>query len=250
MLVIASVEVFLNKELDKLRKKIDLIDNKILDSILERAEIVKSISSIKATKGVDILKPGREIDLLENLYKKANSHLDGKSILYIWREIISNITNSVQSSFEIVIADKQDSELSKEVRNYYGSKTQKFYGYDSSEAIKKITDSKNFIAVIPIEGEWWLKSIPENIYIFGCLPVFENDCFGFLLGQVKPERAKNNKCILICNDESKDLIAQKYNFTIISNLQNKFMISVDEYYEDIDIKDVSILGSFGYIKTG
>ena len=103
----------------------------------------------------------------ENLYKKANSHLDGKSILYIWREIISNITNSVQSSFEIVIADKQDSELSKEVRNYYGSKTQKFYGYDSSEAIKKITDSKNFIAVIPIEGEWWLKSIPENIYIFG-----------------------------------------------------------------------------------
>ena len=44
MLVIASVEVFLNKELDKLRKKIDLIDNKILDSILERAEIVKSIS--------------------------------------------------------------------------------------------------------------------------------------------------------------------------------------------------------------
>ena len=51
-------------------------------------------------------------------------------------------------------------------------------------------------------------------------------------------------------EESKDLIAQKYNFTIISNLQNKFMISVDEYYEDIDIKDVSILGSFGYIKTG
>ena len=43
---------------------------------------------------------------------------------------------------------------------------------------------------------------------------------------------------------------QKYNFTIISNLQNKFMISIDEYYEDIDIKDVSILGSFGYIKTG
>ncbi len=71
-----------------------------------------------------------------------------------------------------------------------------------------------------------------------------------MLGQVKPERAKNNKCILICNEESKDLIAQKYNFTIISNLQNKFMISIDEYYEDIDIKDVSILGSFGYIKTG
>ena len=89
-----------------------------------------------------------------------------------------------------------------------------------------------------------------NIYIFGCLPVFENNCLGFLLGQVKPERARNNKSILVCNEESKNWISQKYNFTIIYNLQDKFMISVDEYCEDIEIKDVSILGSFGYIKTG
>ena len=119
----SSAEVFLKEELNKLREKIDLIDDRILSSILQRAEIVKSISSIKATEGVDILKPGREIDLLENLYSKANNNLDGKSILYIWREIISTITNSVQSSFEIIVADKQVSELSKEVRNYYGTKS-------------------------------------------------------------------------------------------------------------------------------
>ena len=46
----SSVEVFLKEELNKLREKIDLIDDKILSSILQRAEIVKSISSIKATK--------------------------------------------------------------------------------------------------------------------------------------------------------------------------------------------------------
>ena len=62
----SSVEVFLKEELNKLREKIDSIDDKILTSILQRAEIVKTISSIKATEGVDILKPGREIDLLEN----------------------------------------------------------------------------------------------------------------------------------------------------------------------------------------
>ena len=54
----------------------------------------------------------------------------------------------------------------------------------------------------------------------------------------------------MCNEEGKNWISQKYNFTIIYNLQDKFMISVDEYCEDIEIKDVSILGSFGYIKTG
>ena len=246
----SSVEVFLKEELNKLREKIDLIDDKILTSILQRAEIVKTISSIKATEGVDILKPGREIDLLENLYSKANTHLDGKSILYIWREIISTITNSVQSSFEIVVADKQGSELGREVRNYYGSKAKQTFDHESSKVIKEISESKNFIAVLPVEDDWWLNSLPKNINIFGCLPVFENDCLGFLLGQVKPERARNNKSILVCNEESKNWISQKYNFTIISNLQDKFMISVNEYYEDIEIKDVSILGSFGYIKTG
>jgi len=240
----------LKEELNKLREKIDLIDDKILTSIMQRAEIVKSISSIKATEGVDILKPGREIDLLENLYSKANAHLDGKSILYMWREIISTITNSVQSSFEIVVADKQDSKLSREVRNYYGSKTKQTFDHESSKIIKEISESKNFIAVLPIEDDWWLNSLPKNINIFGCLPVFEDNCLGFSLGQVKPERARNNKSILVCNEESKNWIAQQYNFTIISNLRDKFMISVDEYYEDIEIKDVSILGSFGYIKTG
>ena len=123
-------------------------------------------------------------------------------------------------------------------------------GRDFKEVIKEISESKNLIAVLPIENDWWLNSLPMNIYIFGCLPVFENNCLGFLLGQVKPERARNNKSILVCNEESKNWISQKYNFTIISNLQDKFMISVNEYYEDIEIKDVSILGSFGYIKTG
>ncbi len=250
MLVILQWRFFLKEELNKLREKIDLIDDKILTSIMQRAEIVKSISSIKATEGVDILKPGREIDLLENLYSKANAHLDGKSILYMWREIISTITNSVQSSFEIVVADKQDSKLSREVRNYYGSKTKQTFDHESSKIIKEISESKNFIAVLPIEDDWWLNSLPKNINIFGCLPVFEDNCLGFSLGQVKPERARNNKSILVCNEESKNWIAQQYNFTIISNLRDKFMISVDEYYEDIEIKDVSILGSFGYIKTG
>jgi len=64
------------------------------------------------------------------------------------QKVLWGFEQQTDDNFEIVIADKQDSELSKEVRNYYGSKTQKFYGYDSSEAIKKITDSKNFIAVM------------------------------------------------------------------------------------------------------
>ena len=57
----------MDKELNKLRQKIDLLDDKILSSILERAKIVDSVAKIKGVEGVEIIRPGREINLLEKL---------------------------------------------------------------------------------------------------------------------------------------------------------------------------------------
>ena len=57
----------MDKELNKLRQKIDLLDDKILSSILERAKIVDSVAKIKGVEGVEIIRPGREINLLVSL---------------------------------------------------------------------------------------------------------------------------------------------------------------------------------------
>ena len=236
----------MDKELNKLRQKIDLLDDKILSSILERAKIVESISKIKGSEGVEIIKPGREIILLEKLYKKANNLIDGKSIIYFWREIISTITNSVQSSFEIIISDKEESELGKEVRNYYGSKTIKTFNYNNSSALKLISKSKNIIAVLACKDDWWLKPLPKNIHVFASLPLLEGKYFGFILGQVKPEKAKNNKTLVVCNTKNKSLV-QDYNPEIIASKNNNHLLSINGYYEEIGIKNIPILGSFGYI---
>ena len=236
----------MDKELNKLRQKIDLLDDKILSSILERAKIVDSVAKIKGVEGVEIIRPGREINLLEKLYKKANNHLDGKSIIYIWREIISTITNSVQSSFEIIVSDKIDSELGEEVRNYYGSRTKKTFNYDNSKALKVISQSKNIVAVLTCGDDWWLKPLPKNIYVFASLPILDGKHFGFILGQVKPEKAKNNKTLVVCNTNNKSSV-QDYNPEIIATKKDNHLLSINGFYKEIDIKNISILGSFGYI---
>ena len=142
----------MEEKLKELREKIDSVDKRILELIFERSALVKDIAEVKAIKGVDILRPGREINLLNKLFKEGNDLLTGDSILNIWREIISTITNSVQSSFELLIVESEGSDLSNEVRNFYGSKTKKTFNISYDEALKTVSESKDYIAVI--SGVW------------------------------------------------------------------------------------------------
>ena len=76
----------MEEKLKELREKIDSVDKRLLELIFERSALVKDIAEIKAIKGVDILRPGREINLLNKLFKEGNDLLTGDSILNIWRE--------------------------------------------------------------------------------------------------------------------------------------------------------------------
>ena len=237
----------MEEELNKLRVRIDSIDNQLLELIIERADIVKNIASIKDSKGVDILRPGREVDLLDDLFKKNNEFLSGYSIINIWREIISTITNSVQSSFEILIVDSLDSNLGIEVRNYYGAKTKKIFNCAEDDAIKKIAESKGYLAILPAKGDWWKKKLPLDVNIFGALPIVNEKPLGFILGQVNNEKARKNKTVIVYDKKSKEMITKKYRIEILaSNDVLEFGI-IDGYFQSFEDFDISVLGSYGYI---
>ena len=237
----------MEEELNKLRVRIDSIDNQLLELIIERADIVKNIASIKDSKGVDILRPGREVDLLDDLFKKNNEFLSGYSIINIWREIISTITNSVQSTFEILIVDSLDSNLGIEVRNYYGAKTKKIFNCTEDDAIKKIAESKGYLAILPAKGDWWKKKLPLDVNIFGALPIVNEKPLGFLLGQVNNEKARKNKTVIVYDKKSKEMITKKYRIEILaSNDVLEFGI-IDGYFQSFEDFDISVLGSYGYI---
>jgi chorismate mutase / prephenate dehydratase len=75
--------------LEDIRKKIDEVDSSLMELLNERADLVHQVGVVKKSEGLQIYAPEREDALLKKLIEKNNGRLPGKSILAIYREIMS-----------------------------------------------------------------------------------------------------------------------------------------------------------------
>ncbi|MFX0000795.1 MAG: chorismate mutase [Candidatus Hodarchaeota archaeon] len=75
------------KELEKLRKDIDKIDNKIIELLGKRGIIAQKIGTLKRRLNKDIFQPQREKEIIEGI-KRKSTVLKAISVEAIWREII------------------------------------------------------------------------------------------------------------------------------------------------------------------
>lgn len=73
--------------LDQMRISIDVIDDKILQLLEQRMELVKMIGYKKKINNVNILCQNREDEIFTRLEKKSN--LDKIFIKTLWKEIMS-----------------------------------------------------------------------------------------------------------------------------------------------------------------
>lgn len=74
-------------EINNYRKKIDDIDNKIIELLNKRGETVKIIGDIKKKEKIEIHQPDREKEIIERVKQKSNL-LKPESIESIWKEIM------------------------------------------------------------------------------------------------------------------------------------------------------------------
>jgi chorismate mutase/prephenate dehydratase len=75
--------------LDDIRKKIDHLDQQLLDLLSERADLVHEVGEIKKKEGLQIYAPDREHALLKRLAEMNKGRLPERSIVAIYREIMS-----------------------------------------------------------------------------------------------------------------------------------------------------------------
>lgn len=77
------------KELEKLRREIDQIDNEILKLLNKRAEVVIGISHIKRNEKATFYSPEREREILERLTALNKGPFPHETLKVIYREILS-----------------------------------------------------------------------------------------------------------------------------------------------------------------
>jgi chorismate mutase len=86
----------MTEDIQKLRKKIDEIDENILRLLGERSEICRSIGLLKKESGIPVTDPMREGEVYSNIRGKAPDFaLDADQVEAIYRQIV-NMCSSVQ----------------------------------------------------------------------------------------------------------------------------------------------------------
>lgn len=86
----------MTEDIQKLRKKIDEVDENILRLLGERSEICRSIGLLKKENCIPITDPIRESEVFSNIRGKvADFGLDANQVEAIYRQIV-NMCSSVQ----------------------------------------------------------------------------------------------------------------------------------------------------------
>lgn len=86
------------QEIEQFRKRINEVDEQILRSLCERAEICRSIGLVKEKHGIPVQDYPRENDVYTHIREKAAElSLDSSHVEAIYRQIV-NMCSAVQAS--------------------------------------------------------------------------------------------------------------------------------------------------------
>ncbi|MBH88159.1 MAG: hypothetical protein CMJ12_03260 [Pelagibacterales bacterium] len=201
-----------------IRKKIDKIDNKIHDLLIERAELVKDVINEKrkeSNSGIIIYRPAREHEILLRLIKRHKGIISVTSLISIWRKLISTYI-SIQGLFKVTFAGNID----EIVNHHFGSDIKKIKNKSSISCLNKLANNLCNIAILPFpskKNDWWIKLTNySNISVVGSLcDSVSGDIEALVLSTQKIEYASNNISLYTSKITSKNL--KKYSDFLTCN---------------------------------
>ncbi|MBN1216062.1 MAG: prephenate dehydratase [Candidatus Lokiarchaeota archaeon] len=161
-------------DINELRKKIDLIDKKILELLDERCSIVLKIGEIKKELNIETYQPNREREIINNL-KKTSKTLNDVSIESIWKEIIGASKLIQGTTIKIGYLGPKGTFTHQAALEFFPKTSSDFIACKNIYSIfEDIEKEKLNYGVIPIENslqgtvrETLDQLIDREIYIFG-----------------------------------------------------------------------------------
>lgn len=139
------------KTLEKLREKIDQIDNKLIDIVNERMEIIKEVGEFKKTSNSAIYRPEREQSIIDRLYKNHQGHLNRAAIEAIFMEIFA-ISRNLELPELIAYLGPEGSFTHQAAESRFGAMSQ-YLALDSIRSVFEAVDTgRARFGVVPLEN--------------------------------------------------------------------------------------------------
>jgi len=139
----------MTKKLDKLRKKIDDIDKRLLELVSQRGLLAKEVGLLK-NDGV-IYKPEREAQVVSQLIKKNQGPLSNDSVTNIFKAIISNC-RALEKKLAISFLGPSGTFSEEATIKHFGENVKSIPTNSIDEVFNNVQSEKVHYGVVPIEN--------------------------------------------------------------------------------------------------
>ena len=140
-------------DLGALRARLDEIDDKIHDLLIDRAGVVESVARSGKTAA---FRPGREASMLRRLLGRHTGMLPPRTIVRMWREMLAG-TTAMQAPVSVAVFDPTGS-VAAIAREHFGFLTPTIEHPSVEQALAAVRDGSVAVAVLPFpagDQAWW-----------------------------------------------------------------------------------------------
>jgi chorismate mutase / prephenate dehydratase len=167
--------------LNDVRRKIDAIDDHILDLLMQRFAVTAHVQSFKKSEPVAYtlpLRPGREMAILKRLIARAKAeHVNADFVVRLWR-VILNQSSQKQSPITLHVSKHLNSNMAHRLRlrDHFGPMQVEEYK-DEAQALLQIDISPQDLCVVETESHWgeaFMAGRAGKAQVIACLPVLKD----------------------------------------------------------------------------
>ena len=137
--------------IEKMRKEIDAVDEKILKLLNERIKLAIAVGKIKSEKKEEVFVPVREREIISNLKKLNSGPINDDSLSDIFREIL-NISRSVQEKLKISYFGPAATFTHLAALEIFGRDAQYIPNESIKDVFTEIEKGRANYGVVPIEN--------------------------------------------------------------------------------------------------
>ena len=140
-----------NESVDVLRKKIDQIDEKVVDLLNDRAALALRIGQSKSLSNQEVYVPNREQEILQRLSDLSRGPLPAATIRSIYREVISGC-RSLEAPLQVVFFGAEATYSHLAAKEKFGSGADLRPSASIPEVFQEVTQERASFGVVPIEN--------------------------------------------------------------------------------------------------
>jgi chorismate mutase/prephenate dehydratase len=140
-----------NESVDVLRKKIDQIDEKVVNLLNDRALLALRIGQSKSSRNQKVYVPGREKEILQRLSALSRGPLPAASIRSIYREVIS-ACRSLEEPLQVIFFGAEATYSHLAAKEQFGSSAELQPASSIPEVFQEVAQDRAAFGVVPIEN--------------------------------------------------------------------------------------------------